>query len=122
MDASYELANNKSSFIKKRKADELSEVSDNSYESVCPVYLVTGKCDRKGCNLPHLDETKKKEFLARFGLYICFIYSLSCIFRSSDIYIRDAILNFKLLRASYETRIQQAPIHAWIINGPMASY
>jgi hypothetical protein len=61
-----ELASNKSIF-KKRKADELSEVSDNAYESVCPVFLATGKCERKGCNLEHLDGSKKKEFLANWS-------------------------------------------------------
>lgn len=59
-------ANATTGFTNKRKSEEMSEVSTTD-SSVCPVFLATGKCSRKGCTLPHLDETKKKAFLANWS-------------------------------------------------------
>ena len=59
-------ANATTGFNNKRKSEEMSEVSTTD-SSVCPVFLATGKCSRKGCTLPHLDETKKKAFLANWS-------------------------------------------------------
>ncbi len=61
-------------------------MSDNSYESVCPVYLVTGKCDRKGCNLPHLDETKKKKIIIVSINYCMYVFLLKRIFTKTYFY------------------------------------
>jgi hypothetical protein len=58
--------NSNGTLKRKRISEDVSDLSSTN-ESVCLVHLVTGKCNRAGCNLRHLDEHKKKMYLTQWS-------------------------------------------------------
>jgi hypothetical protein len=65
--ATVDNLSNRGILKNKRKADEMSDISITDNNSVCLVFLATGKCNRPGCNLSHLDEYKKKAYLEKWS-------------------------------------------------------
>jgi hypothetical protein len=65
--ATVDNLSNRGILKNKRKADEMSDISITDNNSVCLVFLATGKCNRNGCNLSHLDEYKKKAYLEKWS-------------------------------------------------------